>query len=298
MPQLLNAAGDQVTQDGQIEFAGLLMGETTEYVGEQLTGWDDLPDVESATVLRPTQHGGWPGHLLAGTRTLQFDFMVLPDSMERYPTLLADLRRATAPTQREQDLVVQLAGARRLMRGRVTRRALPADRRYTRGEPYGSVVWECSDPRRYELQENRITCGLPAPEPGLDWTDGLDHPLEWGITGSTGTLAAPNLGEAPTHPVVEFRGPVVRPSLLQLHTGWRLEYDITLTESDVLRIDCDEGTAVLNGTASRLYTVTASSVPEQTFTFDPGVSVLAFRAAPGFYDPLASVTVRWRSAFW
>ncbi|MGK5728184.1 phage distal tail protein [Streptomyces sp. URMC 124] len=298
MPEISSRAGELVTQDGQIQYGGLLLGEATEYVGEQLTGWDDLPDLDSAMVLRPTQHGGWPGQLLAGKRVLQFDFMILPDTVARFPSLLADLRRATAPTQREKDLVVQLAGTKRAMRGRVVKRALPADRRYTRGEPYGSVVWECSDPRRYEVQETRMTSGLPAPEPGLNWTGGLDYPLEWGVDGSTGNLVANNAGEAPTHPIVEIRGPVVRPTLLQITSGRRLEYDITLSESDVLRIDCAEGTAVLNDTASRLYTVTSRSAPEQTFTLEPSVTALAFRAAPGFYDPLASVTVRWRSAFW
>lgn len=95
-----------------------------------------------------------------------------------------------------------------------------------------------------------------------------------------------------------FRGPVTRPSLTCLESGDAIEYDITLAAGDELVIDTAEGTVTLNGTASRLYTVTARSIPEQTFTVPPGVTSYAFRAAPGSSDPAAAVEMRWRSAYW
>ncbi|AUG87148.1 minor tail protein [Streptomyces phage Attoomi] len=436
-------AGDLVTQDGQIQFGGVLFGETTEFVGDQLTGWDDLPDLDVGSVPMPTQHGAWPGALLAGVRELQWDFTVLPDDLATFPQLLARLRAATAPTPDERELVVQLAGARRLMRARVIRRALPADRQYTKGEPSGSIVWQCSDPRRYSVEESVAGTALPSREPGLGWSgapanrmsagqaagtgplyqwwsenndpvitgdgtgpasvqaltegrelgwsvtnpngdygwpvkggepvvftnalapvvggvtvlnwwgpnhtfldqsvglaglgtlsvtapagavsvqpivsfptamaapvpigtasltigtgEGLAYPLDWGTPGSTGSVAPVNAGDAPAHPVVEFRGPVVRPKLTQTATGRALEYDITLTESDVLTVDTAAGTVLLNGTASRLYTATRASHPEQTFTLEPGETPMTFRCANQFYDPAASVTVRWRNAYW
>ncbi|MGW1837085.1 phage distal tail protein [Streptomyces sp. NPDC002067] len=287
-----------ISQDGQIQFNNLLLGETTPFVGEQLTGWDDLPDTDVANVAMPGQHGVWPGQILAGTRVLQWDFFVLPDAPEQFPDLMARLRAATALGQEEKELVVQLAGARRMMRGRVIRRSLPADRRYTRGEPSGSIVWECSDPRRYSVAENRARVGLPEAEPGLDWSGGLDWPLDWGRAGSTGSLDVFNDGDAPAHPVVEFRGPVVRPALVQTSTGLVLEYGITLAERDTLTVDCAAGTVVLNGGASRLYTATRASRPEQAFTVAPGSTSMSFRAEMSAYDPRASVTVRWRHAYW
>ncbi|KWT60618.1 phage tail protein [Streptomyces albus subsp. albus] len=287
-----------ISQDGQIQYGGLLLGEDTPYVGEKLTGWDDLPDFDVANVAMPGQHGAWPGQMLAGTRVLQWDFSILPDDPGEFPAVLNRLRAATAPSQGEQELVVQLAGVRRMMRGRVTRRDLPADRQYTKGEPSGSLVWECTDPRRYSVVESAARAGLPDAEPGLDWTGGLDWPLSWGEAGSTGSVDAINAGDAPAHPIVEFRGPVVRPSVVQTDRGLALEYDITLGESDTLTVDCAAGTVMLNGSASRLYTATRSSVPEQTFTVEPGSNPIAFRADMTAYDPRASVTVRWRNAFW
>ncbi|MEU7186436.1 phage tail protein [Streptomyces sp. NPDC045369] len=298
MAAQLRSGDGLITQDGQIQYRGLLLGEDTPYVGEKLTGWDDLPDMDVANVAMPGQHGAWPGQILAGTRVLQWDFSILPDDPADFPAVLDRLRAATALGQEEQELVVRLAGTRRMMRGRVTRRSLPADRQYTKGEPSGSLVWECTDPRRYSVAEVSALVGLPQAEPGLDWAGGLGWPLSWGTAGSTGTVNVTNGGDAPTHPVVEFRGPVVRPSVIQMERGLALEYDITLGERDTLTVDCAAGTVMLNGSASRLYTATRNSVPEQAFTVEPGSTSMTFRADMTAYDPRASVTVRWRNAFW
>lgn len=146
---------------------------------------------------------------------------------------------------------------------------------------------------------------LYMPAPGAT---GLEWPLAFGEPGSTGGLSVTNVGDAPAHPVIEFRGPVSRPSVTNLATGDVLEYDLPLAAGDVLVVDTRAGTVTLNGAASRLYTASNRSVPEQTFTLAPGElvgDVLAptttpfiFRAAPGSTDPAASVTIRWRSAYW
>lgn len=138
-----------VTRDGQVQFGALLMGEGTDVHGRQLTGWDDLPDLDDASQPMPATHGAWPGWLLAGPRVLVFDFLLHhPRGAAGLPETLHELRRATGLHQQEHGLVVQLAGARRLMWARVTRRSLPADQDYTWGQPTGAIEWTCSDPRR------------------------------------------------------------------------------------------------------------------------------------------------------
>ncbi|KIZ14510.1 phage tail domain-containing protein [Streptomyces natalensis] len=288
---------DLITQDGQMQWGGLLLGERTSYVGVQLTGWDDLPDMENGTVAMPTQHGAWPGPLLAGTRALTWDFRILPSRRQDFPLLLDRLRRVTGVRQEEQPLVIQLAGARRLMWARVTKRALTADRTYTRGEPTGSLVWEASDPRRYEVTQRVAKTRLPRAEPGLAWP--LTWPLDWDSTkAGDGWLEAENTGEAATHPVVVFHGPLKLPALIDEESGRALEYAVALGPDDTLTVDCAAGTAVLNWSASRLDTATARSAPERTFTLEPGLTRLRFSAEPGPYDPRASVSIFWRSAFW
>jgi hypothetical protein len=204
-----------------------------------------------------------------------------------------------------------------LVYARAVRRAIPTDKGYRVGVIVGGAIeWEATDPRRYALAEQTATSRLPAAEQGLDWgfAEPVEQGLGWGFDGgavppveqglsfgepgSTGALAAMNVGDAPAHPIVEFRGPVARPALTNLATGDVLEYDLPLAAGDVLTVDTREGTVTLNGTASRLHTATARSVPEQTFTIPRSTTNLTFRAAPGSNDPAASVTLRWRSAYW
>ncbi|QTZ93655.1 phage tail family protein [Streptomyces auratus AGR0001] len=280
-----------------MQWGGLLLGETTSYVGVQLTGWDDLPDIENGTVAMPTQHGAWPGPLLAGARSLTWDFRILPARRQDFPLLLDQLRRVTGIRQEEQPLVIQLAGARRLMWARITKRALPADQKYTRGEPTGSLVWEASDPRRYEVTQQAAKTRLARAEPGLEWP--LAWPLDWdSAKDGDGWLEAENTGEAASHPVVVFHGPLKLPALLDEEGGRALEYAVALGPDDTLTVDCAAGTALLNGSISRLDTATARSAPERTFTLEPGVTRFRFSAERGLYDPRASVSIFWRSAFW
>lgn len=301
---------DLITHDGQMQWAGLLLGETTPYVGVQLTGWDDLPDLESGTATMPTRHGAWPGQLLAGPRTLTWDFRLLPRWREDFPVLLDRLRRATGIRQDEQPLVIQLAGARRVLWGRVIKRAITADRVYTRGEPTGTLVWECSDPRRYEVPQRAAHTGLPDPESGLGWPltwppdwhdsdpgEAPPHVRRWDSPGH-GRLAVENTGDAETFPVIEFRGCVKRPRLTDVATGRFLEYGVALGPYDVLTVDTAAGTVLLNGTDSLLDTAANGSVPEAAFTLEPGLTRLLFTAEPGTYDPQASASVFWRSAHW
>ncbi|AJT67448.1 hypothetical protein T261_5832 [Streptomyces lydicus] len=290
-----------VSGDGQIQFGAFLMGEGTPFHGRQLTGWDDLPDLDDASVPMPASHGAWPGWLLAGPRVLAFDFLIDDGrGPAGLPEVLDQLRRATAVRQEESPLVVQLAGARRLMWGRVTRRALPADRKYTWGNPAGSIEWTCDDPRRYEVPEQASRTGLPTPEPGLDWhpddpPPGAEWDLDWGGTATPGAVTVDNTGDADTYPVLAITGPVIRPAVTN-QAGAVLEYDITLADTDRLVIDTRQGTVTLNDTASRLHTATARSTPEQAFTLPPGPSQLIFRAEE--FNDAAALTVLWRSAWW
>lgn len=454
MPEetLIALAGSGITQDGQVEWAGLLLGDDTPYAGRVLGGWDSLPDTDSSSVLRSGGHGAYLGDLWAGQRVVTLSFEIVPPALDpdgQWRQYLADLRAVTGIRSDEQALTVRLAGQTLLVWGRVTHRTIPGDQAYMLGYPTGEIEWTCSDPRRYDPTEQVLSTGLPVPEAGLDWLGGgstgtqvlsasqqagtadangwytvqgttlnssgstetvtitaastaapamiawygpladwkgfpvtpgqtvqftstqppagatvllhwvdaaggyvgetaavsgsitalapagtvyalpmmqwtalpspatqpvggsrmvvtaagsggtgLDWPLAWGTAGSTGNLTAVNAGDAPADPLIEVRGPVVRPSLTDTATGRVLEYDITLTATDVLTVDTGAGTVVLNGSADRLYTATSRSWPEEAFQLPPGETPLAFRQAPGMADPAARATVRFRSAHW
>ncbi|MFJ8334571.1 phage distal tail protein [Streptomyces sp. NPDC094437] len=288
------AAGDQVTRPGHVQYGELLLGPGTPYGWRSIGGWEDLPALDSGTVARSDAHGAFPGRLLAQARTITLDGLIVRAPRATIGAVVAALNSSTVPVEDERPLVVWLDERGPLLAyARATRRAIPAGLGYRLGTITGGAIeWQATDPRRYELAERTVSATLPMSEAGLSW------PLPFGNPGSTGALSAMNVGDSETHPVVEFRGPVTRPSLTSLATGDAIEYDMPLAVGDVLTVDTLAGTVVLNGTASRIYTATSRSVPEQTFTLAPGITNLIFRAAPGSNDPTASATVRYRSAYW
>ncbi|MGD9485025.1 phage tail protein [Streptomyces sp. TRM70308] len=298
--------GSLITQDGQIQWAGVLFGPGTPYQVDMkgVTGWDDLPELETGDVARPDQHGAWPGARWAKPRTVSATVWLLPPSREEARGTMRGFRAATTPDGGERWLAVRLHGETLACRARVSRRVVPQDRSYVlQGAAKAEVQWVATDPRRFGTREQRATARLPLPEDGLRWADdpgagGLAWPLDWGTAGSTGAVTAVNAGEAAAHPVLEFRGPLRRPALTRLADGLRLQYDIALAAGDVLTVDTHSGTVVLNGTASRLYTATPRSAPEQLFRLEPGATALVFRSADTTPSPEASVTVRWRDAHW
>ncbi|MGI5350206.1 phage distal tail protein [Streptomyces sp. CA-250714] len=289
------ALGDLVTRPGHVQYGELLLGPGTPYRWRQITGWEELPALDSGTVSRPDAHGAIPGTLLAQARTIGLDGLTVRAPRATIGAAVAALNRSTVPVVDELPLIVWLDERGPLLSyARAVRRAIPAGLGYRVGTITGAAIeFEATDPRRYALAEQTASAGLPAREPGLGWP--LVWPLDFGQPGESGTMTVHNRGDAATHPVIEFRGPMDRPALTNIGNGDTLEYDLPLGADDLLVVDTLAGTATLNGTASRLYAATARSVPEQTFTFPPGETALVLRATG---TPGASVTVRYRSAFW
>lgn len=306
------AIGDRMTRPGHVQYGDMLLGPGTAYRWRNLTGWDDMPPLDSGTVPRSDTHGAFPGQLLAQARTITVEGLMVRAPRATIGAAVGALNAATAPADDERPFVVWLDERGPLLTfARATRRAIPTGPGHRVGTITGCALeFVATDSRRYGLTEHVVSAGLPAAEPGLDWhadedgEDGLDWQaatgdgLEFGTPGSTGSLSVSNTGDAETHPVLEFRGPVTRPAVTNLSTGDVLEYDLPLAAGDLLTVDTRAGTVVLNSTASRLHTATSRSVPEQTFVIAPGTTDLTFRAAPGSSDPAASATVRYRPAFW
>ncbi|MFB6618232.1 phage distal tail protein [Streptomyces sp. NPDC085524] len=291
------APGSLITRPGQVQYGNLLLGAGTPYLWRSLTGWEELPALDSGSVARSDAHGELPGTLLAQARTIGLDGLIVRAPRERIGAVVGALNAGTAPRVDELPFVAWLDDRGPLLAyARATRRSIPAGIGYRLGTITGGAVqFTASDPLRYELVERVVTASLPTPESGLLWP--AAWPMDFGSSSSSGALVAVNTGDAPTYPVIEFRGPIVTPSLVNVDTDEVLEYDIPLAAGEVLTVDTRDGTVLLNRTASRLYTVTSRSVPERTFTLRPGVTNFIFRAGPDS-SPDATVTVRYRSAYW
>ncbi|MEV7686537.1 phage distal tail protein [Streptomyces bungoensis] len=291
--------GSLITRDGQMQWAGLLLGPGTTYEIDSggLTGWEDLPDYDTSDADHPTAHGAWPGARYAKPRKVGGTVWTVPPQDDAPSSLAATraLRQALLLGDEERWLAVRLHGETLAVRARVSQRVLNADRTYTtQGVSKASVQWYATDPRRYAVAEQTTVTGPPQPESGLDWP--LTWPLYWGQAPVTGDVAVDNDGSAPTHPVLVFAGPCVNPTVTDRVSGRRLRYEIPLAADDELAVDTAAGTVTLNGSASRRHTAAADSSPEELFAVEPGTARLAFR--PDSHDDGARMTVRWRAADW
>ena len=289
------APGSLITQDGQIQWAGLLIGPGTPFSVDRsgLQGWEDLPEYDASDAERPTSHGAWPGARYAKPRKIGGTIVLMPE-YGGAPEAIRALRQALALLDEERWLTVRLHGELLAVRARIAQRVVPADQGFaTQGSSKMSVQWLASDPRRYSVEEQTVSTGAPLPEFGLTWP--LTWPLDWGQAQSTGDAVAENTGSAPTHPVITFRGPCSMPTVTERVSKRRLRYAIDLATGDELTVDTANGTVTLNNTASRRHTAMADSSPEELFVLEPGRAELSFRPDK---SPEATMTVRWRSAEW
>ncbi|WP_079051689.1 phage distal tail protein [Streptomyces sp. FR-008] len=171
MPDALGAAGALVTRPGQLQYGDLLIGPGTPYRWRTLTGWEELPPLDSGTVQRSDAHGAFPGQLLAQARTIGLDGLVVRAPRAQVGDVVGQLAAATAPRLDEIPLVVWLDERGPLLTyARATRRAVPTTTGYRLGTIVGGAIqWEATDPRRYALAEQVATATLPVSEAGLAW---------------------------------------------------------------------------------------------------------------------------------
>lgn len=281
--------------DGQIGWGGLVFGDGTPYLIAEtgITGWEDLPDFDTGDTPRTADHGLWPGARYAQARVVTATLWLAPTTGAAVAAALAALRAATALTDAEQWLTVQLHGETLAVAARMSQRAIPTDRQFLlSGTAKATLQWVATDPRRYLPATQSAATGMPQPESGLLWP--LTWPLNWATQGVTGNLQLLNAGNVATHPVITFTGPCTNPQLNNPVTGAVLGYGITLAATDTLTVDTNTGQVLLNNTANRRYTALPGSAPEESFTLPPGSTTLSYR--PGSGQSPTSMTVAWRSA--
>lgn len=284
-------SGELITGDGQAQIGNVLLGSSGTYRLQSLTGWDDLPGLDMADLPRPNADGAWPGTWYAQPRTITADVALFCPDPTTYPAAIAKLRAATAPYGAEQPLVIQLGGQQLLANVRCTGRLAGADG-YALGIEKVALKFLATDPRRYSNALSSAVTSPPSAPVGITWP--ITWPVSWGTSTSGGTVFAANVGDWPTPPTITITGPLTAPAVYRQDTGAVLEFNTTLTASNVLVIDVLGGVATLDGAIANSL-LTDRSAPISSFLLPPGSTGLALRAS--VTDPSATMTVAWRSAY-
>lgn len=267
--------GTLVTRPGQVQYGPMLMGGGTSARWRQLTGWRDLPDAQIADSPRPQAHGAYPGSVYGDALTVTYDFLLRGRYADKVAAL-ATIERYAPMDGVERALVIDDGDGPWMRQARVIARSVPQDQDFRQGPVECSLQFLCADPRRYSLTERRVTSSLPSSSGGLVYP--LTYPLDYG-TSSSGAATAYNDGAVAAPLVVTFRGPLVNPVLVA--SDWRLAFNITLAAGETLIADTAEGTALLNGTADRLYTIRNDSDPMERCVLRPGSTNLSLIADGG-----------------
>lgn len=289
-------AGDLITADYQAQLGTLLLGAGTAYeinAEDGLSGWDDLPGMDTADVQRPSAAGSWPGSLYPQSRIITLQMSVHDDGPGHAANLAALRAAANATLAAETPFAVRLGGQLLYCGVRQLQRSLPTGDNYAgRRTPKAMLQLEATDPRRYTAALSSAVTAPPAALGGITWP--VTWPLTWPTGTAGGTVYVTNAGDYNTPPVITVRGPLTTPAVYRQDTGAVLELNTTLGAGDVVVIDVLADTLTLNGVAAKtLLSDRSAAVP--TFLMPSGSTALALRAA--VTSPSASMTVTWRSAY-
>lgn len=155
--------------------------------------------------------------------------------------------------------------------------------------PYQATL-RAADPNIYG-QELKTASATPL---GSGSGGGLKFPIKFPFkfAQSRATIAAyTNAGTVPTPPVLELTGKLIDP-VIRLSPEVALVFSGTLAEGDVLTIDVDKRTVLLNGTENRRYMLVTKQ--STWFGLPRGSGELTLEAS--VYSVGAYLSVSWRDA--
>jgi len=256
---------------------------------QTLDGWDGA-EVRAEYTDREADHGAWASPVYLGARPITLAGTITAPDRVTLEGALEQLRSAAALS--DTTLVVyELAGAKQAT---VRRSGKPLMAYVTDRIATYSVMVTAADPRRYSSTLQSGTAMLPSTTGGLTWP--VTFPVTFSATTVSGVINALNSGTIETRPVLTIAGPVTAPSVAALYpdgTVKQLIYSLDLQTGDVLTIDTDAHTVILNGGVSRRRFMTvASGWP----TVPAGASV-TYQFQSSTYNSSATLTATWRSAW-
>lgn len=245
------SAGDLITGEYQIEWAGLLFGATPLYGIRSLTGWLDLPTERLGVESRSNRHGAYPGQYFADSKTITAQLLIrgLPAN---FIAGVKALRRVTAFDENaaEQPFIARWGDGRKLMvMARCARRDIPSDSgSYPQGVALATIQWVASDPRMYELPGNNFSTALAVASGGIVFP--LVFPLDFGAGTSGGKVLISNNGNAQAWPVFNLTGPLTAPALTDQLTGRVLGFKTTtvIPAGQTWQVDTNRRTVTVLGT--------------------------------------------------
>lgn len=282
-----------------IVWRGLTLGAGSVFRIRTLEGWEELPPSRYDKRVRARAHGAHPSSVYADERLVVVEGYCW-SSTDR-DALLKQLQRFTAfgSDIAAEPLAITAAG-RTLTAGAQLLQARPM---LLRGEwgigRFGWLLqWRCPDPLRYDAAQT-LSTGLPVASGGLAYP--LAYPLDYGTPGATGQITLSNGGTADAPIAMQITGSL--PQGFEVSAaGQRLTYPVVVPSGQTIGINTDDGTVLIEGTASRRGNLTNAAwmrVPRaDPVTGQAGILTLQFTSLGGVFDAAARLAATVKPAFW
>lgn len=263
-----------------------------DWICEALDGWADMPTSNAPVLARTFDHGAWSGPGWFGPRALVLTGVIVAPDRPALQRALHQLRRVYADALENAAVLAvdELDGEKRLgVRAAHDRLAVhyiaPIAARVT-------VALVAPWPVKRSPELAASTAGFERGGGRHYNRPSVDGGFrKYGPLGSTGDIHLDLIGNAPIRPRFLIAGPCVRPSIIAPEQDRRLTFDITLSGGDVLGVDTDTHSVLLNDLANRRYVLTADSA---WFDLRPGDNHLQYRPA----DAGGSLTVYYSNGWW
>jgi hypothetical protein len=279
--------------DGRQATLGTLRLGATDTAGvnwflQSLEGWDS-PEVRAELQDREADHGSWASPVYLGSRPVTLAGTVEAPDRAALDAALDQLYAAASLT--DTTLTVWESTPKQAT---VRRSGKVLAQHVTDRTATWSVLVTAADPRRYSTTLQTGTTGLPTTSGGLTFP--VTFPVTFSAVTISGQINAINAGSMDTRPIITIAGPVVAPSVSALYpdgTLRQLIYSLDLASGDVLVIDTDAHTVILNGGVSRRRFMTVSG----GWPTIPASSSVNYQFQSSTYNATAMLTATWRSAW-
>jgi len=258
--------------DYQVMYGDLLMGPGTPFdIAPGSLGFLDVDGLRTSDTERARGDGSWTGEEYASAQTFPLSLEIYPGHGLSLPAAVRAFLDATTPrTPRELWFKLPFLEEERVLLGvRVRRRHVPIDMTFGRLVK-AEIDLFAPDPARY------------GPEMQLKAVVGIRPRVSGVNQGSLDSWARFYL----SHPQ-GIDGPV---TIRHLETGSRISIDTRTGPGEVLVIDQEIGTAVVDYVSDRSTALTA----RQWWTVSPGASFTVELEAPAG----TSMDVGWRASWW
>lgn len=243
--------------DGQYRFDatnGLskVMGAQTPIRVLNVTGLRALGPISSADIKRTGQHGTLrAGKRTYGKRTIQFDLALEGQTYADVENLLDDFLAAFQDSDDPGVLVFKRRSKEeRRVECTVGRAEFVSDYDSWVGLAKGSIELQCNDPLVYSSRLDSETL-VPPISTGFGRTYNLTYNRVYGGVQPPPFVTVENRGNVDTSLIWTVYGPVQNPGFKRIDTGEAVKLDITIADGDVLEVDFDLHTILLNGSSRR-----------------------------------------------